>query len=197
MDGDAWYPSTTQLQETSLEDGKAVQRLPREELVAYVNNTPPTLMGAGGEALPVIDGLARATRVPGIRVLGVKWDVLSSAVLTRCMRSLIGIEDMVFRERFDDSVQVVAWPDSVEYLEFGAYFDQEINGVQWPAFLQQPIFGSIFNQGLRGATWPSTLQLITVGDDFDSTGGITSSTESLALPGRRWRRFCPVCWSIF
>ena len=30
-------------------------------------------------------------------------------------------------------LQVVAWPDAVECLEFGAYFDQDINGVHSPA----------------------------------------------------------------
>ena len=55
----------------------------------------------------------------------------TSVVLTRyTMRSLIGFEDMVFGENFDDSVQVVARPDSVENLEFVAYFDQETNRVQ-------------------------------------------------------------------
>ena len=41
-----------------------------EKIVVYDNN-PVTLMGARGEALLDINGLARGTRVPRIRVLSV------------------------------------------------------------------------------------------------------------------------------
>ena len=84
---------------------------------------------------------------------------------------------MVVGENFDDSVQVVARPDSAECLEFVAYFDQEINRVQWPTFLQQLTVGSFFNQELGGAVRPSTLQFIIVGNDFEHPiDGIISST---------------------
>ena len=52
-------------------------------------------MGARGEALPDINGLAHGTRVPRLCVLGGTWDLLSSVVLARYMHSLIGVEDMV------------------------------------------------------------------------------------------------------
>ena len=87
-------------------------------------------MGAGGEALLDIDGLVHGTCVPGIHVLSVTWDLCSSMVLTRYIRFFIGVENMVVGQRFHDNAQVVAWPDSMNCLEFGVYSDQEINGVQ-------------------------------------------------------------------
>lgn len=104
-------------------------------------------MGAGGEAHPDINGLAHATHVQGIRVLSVTWDLMSSVVLTSYKRSFIGVDDMVFGGRFGDSVQVIAWSDSVACLEFVAYFIQDINGVQWPAFLQQSLVGAVSTKG--------------------------------------------------
>ena len=180
MDGERWYTSTKQLQETSLQVCAAVRSLPRANLFV-LDNTPPSLLpiAVAGEALPDNNGLAHGTRVPRIRVLSVKWDLLSTAVLTRYMPALADVEEMVFSERFDDRVQAVAWPDSVVCLEFGDYFDQEIDGVQWPAHLEQLTFGGLFNQGLGGATWPSTVNLVVVSDDFEhATDGITSSTGS-------------------
>ena len=44
-----------------------------KKIAVYDNNTPSTLMGAGGEALPGVNRLARGTRVPRIRVLSVTW----------------------------------------------------------------------------------------------------------------------------
>ena len=58
---------------------------------------------------------------------------------------------MVVGENFDDCVQVVARPDSVDCLEFLASFDLEINRVLLPALLQRLTVESFFNQGLAGA----------------------------------------------
>ena len=52
-----------------------MRRLPREKLVASGKNTPPPLMGAGGEALTLTGWL-----MGGIRVLSVTWGLLSSVV---------------------------------------------------------------------------------------------------------------------
>lgn len=53
--------------------------------------------------------------MPRIRVLNVKWDLMSTVIMTRFMRALNDVEDMAFRERYEDRVQVVAWPDSVVF----------------------------------------------------------------------------------
>lgn len=57
-------------------------------------------------------------------------DFSPSVVQTRDMNSAIGVEDVWFGERSDDSAPVTAWTDSMECLTFGGYFDQEINGEQ-------------------------------------------------------------------
>ena len=83
-------------------------------------------MGANHESLPGINGLAHATRAPGICVLSVTWGLLSIVVLTRYMHSLIGVEDVGARgEKLDDNVQVVARPDLVQRLELYGYFGQK------------------------------------------------------------------------
>ena len=55
---------------------------------------------------------------------------MSTAVLTRYIRLVGDVEDMVFDDRFDNRVQDVAWPDSVMFLELSVVFEQEIDGVQ-------------------------------------------------------------------
>lgn len=54
----------------------------------------PSLIRAGGEALPEINGSTNETPVPGVCALGVTCGLMSSVVLTRYMRSLIGVEDI-------------------------------------------------------------------------------------------------------
>ena len=86
----------------SLEGCEAVRTPLREKLVVSGKITPrsPDLRGFQG------------TRVPGVRLLSATWGLLSIMILTRCLRSLIGVEEIVFGENFDDdSVRVVARPD--------------------------------------------------------------------------------------
>ena len=84
MNSKQWYTSTKQLQETSLQVCATVRRLPREKLVVVLDNTPPLLpMVAADEAHPEHHG----TRVPRIRVRSVKWDVMSTDILTCYMRA--------------------------------------------------------------------------------------------------------------
>ena len=59
----------------------------------------------------------------------------------------IGVEDMVFGERFDDRVQAVVWPGSVVCLDFGVCFEQEIHGVQWPVSLEHLALGTFSTTG--------------------------------------------------
>ena len=54
----------------------------------------------------------RGCACQGSVLLSVTWGLLSIMILTRCLRSLIGVEEIVFGENFDDdSVRVVARPD--------------------------------------------------------------------------------------
>lgn len=145
MDGERWYTSIKQ--EALLQVCVAVRRLPRAKLCVFDGNPPlPPIMVIDGEALPDNDGLANETCVPRICVLGVKWDLQSTMVLTRCIPTLPGIEDMVFREGFDDRVLANVWPDPVICLEVGDFsLTRRSTGFSGRLALQHLTFGSLFN----------------------------------------------------
>ena len=82
----------------------AVRRLLREKLVVIYNIPHLLPVVVVEEAHPEHDGPAHGTRVPQIGVRSVEWGIMSTAVLTCYMRSVGGVEDMVFGCRFDDRV---------------------------------------------------------------------------------------------
>ena len=165
-----------------------MRRLPRGEL-AVSAKTP-----RGWWRSPDIEGLAHGTRVPGVRVPSVTWGLLSSVVLTRYLRSLIGIEEMVFEENFDDSAQCASGGKARLSGMSGVRCllrpgDQQSAVADFPPTTHR---WELFQPRVGGAARPSTLQMIIVDDDFEhTTDGITTYT------GRGYRWFCPVCGSNF
>ena len=171
-----WYtPTEKQPQETSMQLCAGVRRLLRDKLpVLY--STPHLLpMVSVGEASPEHNDPAHGTRVPLIRVRSIQWAIMPTAVSICYMISVGDVEDVMFGDRCDFSAQDVTCPHSAVCLKFSVAFEQEIDGVQWPASLQEQTFIGHFNHAKGGVTWPSTLNWVVVSDDFEhSTVGITS-----------------------
>ncbi|CAK9078692.1 Probable serine/threonine-protein kinase fnkA (FNIP repeat-containing protein A), partial [Durusdinium trenchii] len=88
-----------------------------------------------------------------------------------------GIVSLIFGTRFDQSLEGVTLPNSLQTLTFGHSFNQSLNGVTLPSNLQTLTFGSDFNQSLQGVTLPSSLQSLTFGWSFNqSLKGVTLPT---------------------
>ncbi|CAM9638048.1 unnamed protein product, partial [Ectocarpus sp. 13 AM-2016] len=73
------------------------------------------------------------------------------------------------------------WPDSLQRLVFGEGFNQPVDNVKWPGSLQEVTFGwcdgsdddwmmmfSAFNQPIGSSVWPTSLRRLTLGGDVFS-----------------------------
>lgn len=67
-----------------------------------------------------------------------------------------GLTQLVLNTEFDVAIHDVLWPMLLERLVLGG-FNQGIEGVVWPASLQQLSFGATFNQEIAGVVWPASL----------------------------------------
>ncbi|CAM9488227.1 unnamed protein product [Ectocarpus sp. 13 AM-2016] len=77
--------------------------------------------------------------------------VLGSVVWLR------GLTQLVLDAEFDIRIHDVSWPIFLERRVLEK-FNQAIEGVAWPASLQQLAFGEMFNQPVAGVVWPVSLQ---------------------------------------
>ena len=66
-----------------------------------------------------------------------------------------------FGGEFNQSLEGVAWPSSLESLSFGFAFNQCLEGVAWPSGLQSIAFGGWFG-ALKRVNWPISLQCLVV-----------------------------------
>eukprot|EP00913_Durusdinium_trenchii_P013969 g13116.t1 len=95
-----------------------------------------------------------------------------------------GIVSLVFDDEFDQSLEGVTFPSSLQTLTFAYSFNESLKGVALPSSLLSLTFGSRFNQSLEGVTLPSSLQTLTFGDRFNkSLADVTlpSSLQSLTF----------------
>ena len=95
----------------------SVRRVNHERNYGSFSTTPPLPYATDGvavrEAHPEHEGPAHGTRLPWIRGRSAEWDIESSAVLRCYMPSVVGVEGILFGDRFDDRVQEMAWSASV------------------------------------------------------------------------------------
>ena len=69
----------------------------------------------------------------------------------------------LFGHNFDQSLDGVTLPNSLQNLTFGHNFKQSLEGVTLPNSLQDLTFGHNFDQSLDGVTLPNSLQSLTFG----------------------------------
>ncbi|CAK9040094.1 unnamed protein product, partial [Durusdinium trenchii] len=94
------------------------------------------------------------------------------------------LQSLTFGHFFNQSLEGVTLPSSLQTLTFGEYFDQSLEGVTLPSSLQTLTFGNWFNQSLESVTLPSSLQSLTFGHFFNqSLEGVTlpSSLQTLTF----------------
>lgn len=85
----------------------------------------------------------------------------------------------MFGSSFNQSLERVDLPMSLESLCFGHRFNQSLEGVRLPVSLKTLVFGSDFNQSLEGVTLPSGLETLKFGQQFQQP------LETLTLPSLR------------
>ncbi|CAM9470004.1 unnamed protein product, partial [Ectocarpus sp. 12 AP-2014] len=190
-DGTSWYTSTKELQLASLEFCEACRN--HQTLHLKVDPHTPRSLLAAADAPPPHPNRLCPTRVPRLRARRVTWNMPTAAelnvpllVMAEVVRLEFGhrfngsldvvawpcrLETVEFcrRSTFDQPVEQVAWPVSMQKLTFGALFDQPIEAASFPASLKQLAFGanSLFNQPVGRMEWPTSLQKLTFGQCFD------------------------------
>lgn len=125
--------------------------------------------------LRLVDGLDTSpacVRVPPVTVAKLTWDLSSADELRLSsdengwFSSMWGVREMVFGEKFNQSVRDIVWPGGLRELTFGCSFNQAVNGVVWPLGLKRLRFGKSFNKAVDGVAWPRFLEHVTFGQAF-------------------------------
>jgi hypothetical protein len=67
---------------------------------------------------------------------------------------------------FNQTLEGVTLPSSLESLTLGYHFNQSLQGVVFPEHLESLSFGHLYNQSLEGVRFPESLQTLKFGDSF-------------------------------
>lgn len=114
-------------------------------------------------------------RLPFLRARGVMWKSCASAKFMSCENDILAnLERVKFSPAFTRSLESVIWPQGVKIIIFDerglgetSKYNQPIENVEWPASLQQLAFGSKFNQPIKWVRWPASLQRLAFGKEFN------------------------------
>ena len=162
-DSSGWYSSTMQLQLASLQFCVMCRSVSTLHLV--VIDDRQTLPFEDAPTSTVNVEKLRRTRVPNVCPLILTWKLPAFYLKRFSSKALAYVKQLTFRDAFEDKVDDVAWPPSLQRLTpslqrltFGHRFNQTVDGFVWPASLQQLTFGYHFNQAIDGVVWPATLQ---------------------------------------
>ena len=80
-----------------------------------------------------------------------------------------GIGRIVFGKRFNQSLDDVVFPYSVDEFVFGDDFNQPIDNIDWPSNITMITFGKHFNQPIENVQWPDSIDFIHFGEDFNQS----------------------------
>ncbi|CAN0399792.1 unnamed protein product [Ectocarpus fasciculatus] len=162
-DGKRWYTSTKELQLASLEFCMVCRNYNTVHLKVDAQ-TPRRLLEAADAPPPYPKRLC-STRVPRLRARCVTWNIPTAEILTTPIFAMKGANCLEFGRAFEGSVEAVAWPQQLKRVEFhyASPFNQPIDLVQWPATLQRLLLGGKFNRPIEGVAWPDSLQTLEFG----------------------------------
>ena len=76
---------------------------------------------------------------------------------------------ITFRECFNQSIDMIKWPESLSQIYFGHNFNQPVETVKWPGSLAQIYFGACFNQPVETVKWPESLTHVAFGFCFNQS----------------------------
>ncbi|CAN0469125.1 unnamed protein product [Ectocarpus sp. 12 AP-2014] len=186
-DGKGWYTSTKELQLTSFEFCMACRNF--QTLHLKVDSQIPRRLLAAADAPPPHPKRLGSTRVPRLRARRVTWNMRTAAEWRNPIFAMMGVECLLLGDAFEGSLEAVVWPPRLKTMEFAkrSRFDQPVDLVEWPASLQrlgfnQPIdrveflaslrqlvfYGSsTFNQPIAGVNLPTSLLELDLGVQFN------------------------------
>ncbi|CAM9591454.1 unnamed protein product [Ectocarpus sp. 13 AM-2016] len=132
--------------------------------------------GAAASTLPATPTPARGTpvttsRVPLVKAVGIIWQLPALELLEASFGWPQGVKELHFGAKFDEKVDAVEFPETLEALTFGYWFNESLGPgrVRWPPALKRLKFGAAWNRNLVGAkdTWPASLEVVRFGTSFD------------------------------
>lgn len=145
----------------------ATAAAPAADIAAAAMHPPPTLATVtpgGGKTAP-------PSRVPSVRVLGIKWKLPVTELLSPEFCWPRGLKELHFWPMFNDALKGVVFPETLEALTFGYWFNKSLGSgcVWWPPRLKRLSFGAKWNRSLVGAraSWPASLEVLHFGTGFD------------------------------
>ncbi|CAM9699084.1 unnamed protein product [Laminaria digitata] len=114
---------------------------------------------------------ATASRVPLATITGVAWALPVTELIAPGFRWPGGVKELQFWAKFDDGLERVEFPQSLEVLSFGFRFNRSLEPgwVRWPPRLKRLTLGAKWDRRLLGAreSWPASLEVLTFGSCFD------------------------------
>ncbi|CAM9291836.1 unnamed protein product [Ectocarpus sp. 8 AP-2014] len=166
-DGKSWYTSTKELQLASLEFCIACRN--HQTVRMNVDERIPRRLLAAADAPPPHPKRLCRTRVPRLRARRVTWNMRTAAELRNPMFALNDADCLEFGNAFDDSLEGVVWPTRLETLEFYRHspFDNPVDLVELPLSLQRLRFGRSFNRPIEQVSWPASLRSLEFGQTFN------------------------------
>lgn len=114
---------------------------------------------------------APTSRVPPVRAVSIKWQLPVAELLSPKFFWPEGLKELHFGALFDDALEGVVFPETLEGLTFGYRFNKSLGAgcVRWPPRLKRLRFGAKWNRSLVGAGigWPASLEVLHFGTGFD------------------------------
>lgn len=111
------------------------------------------------------------SRVPLARVEGVIWALTAKELIALGFCWPDGVKELQFWGKFDDPLERIPFPETLEVLSFGYRFNRSLEPgcVRWPPKLKRLTLGAKWNRQLRGAgeSWPASLEVLCFGSCFD------------------------------
>lgn len=111
------------------------------------------------------------SRVPSIRCVRIDWLLPVAELLSPGFRWPRGVKELRFGPLFEDNIEQLNFPETLETLTFGFRFNRSLGPgqVRWPAGLKRLRFGATWNRLLTGArdTWPASLEVLEFGTGFN------------------------------
>ncbi|CAN0035741.1 unnamed protein product [Ectocarpus fasciculatus] len=183
-DGTSWYTSTVELQLASLEICVAC-RTYRTMHLKVDPNIPRWLLAASDAQPPHPTRLGR-TRVPRLKARRVTWNMRTAEALVNPILTMTDVDCLKFGHDFEGSLEAVTWPRRLKSIDIGSSFrfNNPIDMIEWPESLQTLEFGWEFNRPIERAHFPESLQKLVLVGCFDQPiagGCLPSSLQQLDL----------------
>eukprot|EP00752_Nemacystus_decipiens_P006577 g5922.t1 len=116
-------------------------------------------------------GAPSSTRVPRVRCVRMGWLLPVAELLSPGFSWPRGVREIRFGPLFEDGVERIVFPETLETLEFGYRFNRSLGPgrVRWPPGLRRLKLGATWNRLLTGArdSWPASLEVLEFGTCFD------------------------------